>query len=91
MSQGGSWRALTHASSRVENGNANSNAPGTISSLASAPKARTNLAAQDKIKEYQMGIQKAQATQIRKPVCVDANQEDHLCKIPKCFQSFEFQ
>ena len=40
-------QTLTHASSRVENGNANSAAPGTTSSLASAPKARTNLAAQD--------------------------------------------
>lgn len=38
------WK-LTKASSRVENGNANSRAPGMISSLGSAPKESTNLAA----------------------------------------------
>jgi len=43
-------QTLTQASSRVENGNANSAAPGTVSSLAPAPKERTNLAAQDKRK-----------------------------------------
>jgi len=41
-------QALTCASSRVENGNANSNAPGTKSSFDSAPKARTSLAVQGK-------------------------------------------
>lgn len=38
--------ALTRASSRVEKGIANSAAPGTRSSLASAPNARTSLAVQ---------------------------------------------
>lgn len=37
---------LTQASFRVENGNANSTAPGMTSSLGSAPKESTNLAAQ---------------------------------------------
>lgn len=36
---------LTRASSRVENGRANSTAPGMTSSLGSAPKESTNLAA----------------------------------------------
>lgn len=44
-----SWK-LTSASSRVENGNANSIAPGTRSSLVSAPKARTSLAVQGQIR-----------------------------------------
>ena len=47
--------ALTRASSSVENGNANSAAPGTTSSLVSAPNARTSLAVQRKeIEEVQI-------------------------------------
>lgn len=40
------WVKLTRASSNVEKGNAYSAAPGTRSSLASAPRARTSLAVQ---------------------------------------------
>lgn len=44
---------LTQASSKVENGKAYSADPGTTSSLASAPKARTSLAAQLKRMQHQ--------------------------------------
>lgn len=47
---------LTQASSKVENGMANSAAPGTTSLLESAPNASTNLAAQIQIYKFRYYI-----------------------------------
>lgn len=63
---------LTDASSRVEKGIANSAAPSTTSSLDSAPKARTNLAAQDKT------LKSAQFTHMREKKKVKLRGRCHI-------------